>query len=270
MNFRGKTVLVTGASSGIGRATAIAFAKQGADLVLAARREVRLVSLASELEKGGVRALPVRCDVTSPPDVEELARRTEQAFGGVDVLVNNAGVGLYGPVEKIGEDQLRTVFEVNVFALLRVTRALLPLMRRRKGGKIVNVSSVLGHRGLPMLGGYCASKAAVNALTESMRIELRPEGIDVLLVSPGLTRSEFRAVRMHAPGYRQEQIPLEEMSAEEVADAVVRACRRNKRDTVLTLPGRAMVYANRLSPALFDRFASRMVGPPAHEEGGKA
>ncbi|QSQ19367.1 SDR family oxidoreductase [Pyxidicoccus parkwayensis] len=260
--FKGRTVLITGASAGIGRAAAKRFAAAGADVVLAARRTAELEDAAGEVTSLGVRALPVRCDVTRAEDVERLMRETEAAFGGLDVLVNNAGQGLYGPLEAISEAQLRQVFELNVFALWRVTRAALPLLRRRAGAQVMNVSSVLGHRGLPLLGGYCASKAAVNAMTDSLRAELAAEGIRVLLVSPGLTESEFRENRLHAEGWRQEAIPLKAMSAEEVADAMVRASLRGRRDTVLTLPGWVMVMANRWVPGLFDRVARRMAAAP--------
>jgi short-subunit dehydrogenase len=257
--FAERVVLITGASSGIGRAAARAYAAQGAHLVLAARREDMLQDAAREVQAHGVRALTVRCDITQAADVERLVRETEAAFGALDILVNNAGVGLFGPVEALTEEQLRQVFEVNFFALVRVTRAALPLLRRRPGGQIVNVSSVLGHRGLPLLGGYCAAKAAVNALTESLRAELASEGLSVLLVSPGFTETEFRQARLHAEGWRQSPPPLKQMSADAVAAAMVRASRRHRRDTVLTLPGRLMVLANRLAPGLFDQVARRMV-----------
>ncbi|WP_044195383.1 SDR family oxidoreductase [Hyalangium minutum] len=257
--FRGRVVLITGASSGIGRAAALAYAAQGAHVVLAARREELLKELARELEGRGAQALAVRCDITQAADVERLAREAEAHFGAVDVLINNAGIGLFGPVEALSEEQLRQVFELNFFALVRVTQAVLPLLRKRPGGQIVNVSSVLGHRGLPLLGGYCAAKAAVNALTESLRAELAAEGLSVLLVSPGFTETEFRQTRLHAQGWQQNAPPLKQMSAEEVAAAMVKASRRHRRDTVLTLPGRLMVLANRLVPGLFDVAARRML-----------
>nr|WP_324289057.1 SDR family oxidoreductase [Myxococcus sp. MISCRS1] len=256
-----RVVLITGASSGIGRAAARAYAEAGAHVVLAARRLERLEDAAREAESLGVRALAVRCDVTRGEDVERLMAQVRADFGGLDVLVNNAGQGLYGPLEAISEEQLRQVFELNVFALWRVTRAALPLLRGRRGAHVVNVSSVLGHRGLPLLGGYCASKAAVNAMTESLRTELASEGIGVRLVSPGLTESEFRDHRLNAQGWAQDAIPLKAMSSEEVARAMVKASVRGRRDTILTLPGRAMVLANRLAPGLFDRVAHRMANP---------
>lgn len=261
--LKGRVVLITGGSGGIGRAAALAYAKAGVGaVVLAARRREALDEVAREVEAMGVRALPIVCDVTRAEDVTALMNQTQTTFGGLDILVNNAGLGLYGPVADFTEDQVRQVFELNVFALIRVTKAALPLLRARKGGQILNVSSVLGHRGLPLLGGYCASKAAVNVLSESLRAELREEKIDVLLVSPGLTESSFREARLNAPGWAQEQIPLEAMSAEAVADAMVQASRRRRRLTVLTLPGKVMVFANRAVPGLMDMMARRFVGPP--------
>ena len=261
-HFQDKVALVTGASSGIGRAAARAYAAEGAHVVLAARRESALRDVAREVEALGVRALPVRCDITLAADVERLMQETQVAFGGLDFLVNNAGLGLYGPVEGFSEAQLRQVFEVNFFGLVRTTRAALPLLRQRApGAQVLNVSSVLGHRGLPLLGGYGASKAAVNLLTESLRAELAAEGIRVLLVSPGLTETEFRDARLEAEGWRQDAIPLRAMSADAVARALVRASRRGRRETVLTLPGRVMVLANRLVPGLFDLVARRIANP---------
>jgi short-subunit dehydrogenase len=254
--------LVTGASSGIGRATALALARSGCDVVLAARREARLQEVARGVEALGRRSLPVRCDVTSAADVEALVARVRERFGRLELLVNNAGVGLYGSLEATRPEQLRQVFEVNVFGLLAVTRAALPLLRQRRGSQVVNVSSTLGHRALPLLGAYGASKAAVNALSEALHDELAPDGVDVLLVSPGITATEFQDARLLAEGFGPEELPFAGMSAEAVAEAIVEACRTRRRRTVLTRQGQVMVHVNRLAPGLFDRLAARMVGAP--------
>lgn len=260
MKLAGKTVLVTGASSGIGRASALAFGRRGANVVLAARRLERLEALAAQLEALGVRALAVRCDLTSAEDRARLLAQTREGFGGLDVLINNAGVGLYAPLEATDDGQLRQVFELNVFSVLALTREALPLLQASRG-TILNVSSVVGHRGVPLVGGYSASKAALNALSEAWRAELAPRGVKVLVVSPGLTATEFREHRLAAEGWTQGQDPLQAMSSEAVARALVRAVERGRAQTVLTSAGKAMVWANRWAPRLFDRLAPKLARP---------
>jgi short-subunit dehydrogenase len=268
-SFRDHTVLITGASSGIGRAAAMSFAREGARLVLAARRQQRLDALVAELASQGAQAVAVRCDVTRPEEVEAMISRTAEAFGGLDVLINNAGLGLYGSLEKSTEAQIRQVFEVNVFGLISVTRAALPLLREpsaarksRRGATVINISSTLGHRGLPHLGAYSATKAAVTSLTESLRAELEPDRIRVIQISPGLTDTEFGEARLVVDGWAREVPPMKPMAASEVGEAILEACRSGRRDTVLTRGGKWMVYGNRLVPALMDRMARKMVGPP--------
>jgi short-subunit dehydrogenase len=260
MKLAGKTVLITGASSGIGRASALAFGAAQANVVLAARRLDRLEALGRDLETLGVRALAVGCDVTLAADRARLLDRTREAFGGLDVLMNNAGVGLYAPLEATDDAQLRRVFELNVFSVFALTREALPLLEASRG-TVLNVSSVVGHRGVPLVGGYSASKAALNALSEAWRAELSPKGVKVLVVSPGFTATEFRDHRLTADGWAQGADPLQAMSSEEVARALVRAVERGRAQTVLTLAGKTMVWANRLVPRLFDRLAPRLARP---------
>ncbi len=259
----GKVVLVTGASSGIGEAAVRAFCAEGCKVVAAARRLERLEQLAGELSARGETVLAVRCDVRSDEEVRGAFEMARERFGGVDILVNNAGLGLYGPVEDVAPSKLHENFETNVYGVLRCIRAAVPMMRARKGGQIINVSSVLGHRALPGMGGYCASKFALNGLTESLRVELAPAGIDVLLFSPGITKTEFRQNALSASNERESLPPFEAMSAAAVARELVAASRRRRRLTILTRAGRTMVAMNRFAPALFDRFAGRMVGPTA-------
>jgi short-subunit dehydrogenase len=190
------------------------------------------------------------------------------AFGGVDVLVNNAGVGLLGKVEELTPELLREVFEINVIAPVRCIRAAMPELRARKG-VVVNVSSVVGKRALPDIGGYCASKYALEALSESLRAEVASSGVAVVVVCPGRTATEFRSHRLRATGGPNEDVSaIDAMGAERVAEAMVAAVRRRQREVVLTLPGRAMAALERVAPGLMDIVAARIAGRAP--EGGNA
>ncbi|WP_456450328.1 SDR family oxidoreductase [Hydrogenimonas sp.] len=181
MGRTGGTLLVTGASSGMGRATAVLFAHRGFRVYAATRRPDRLADIASN------RLIPLAMEITDPSSVAEAVA----SIGDVDVLVNNAGYGLVSAVEHLDETQMREQFEVNLFGLLRVTRSVLPAMRKRRGGVIVNISSFLGKVGLPLLTFYNATKYAVEGVTDSLRHELGPFGIRVHSVMPGFFDTRF-------------------------------------------------------------------------------
>lgn len=183
----GSVCIVTGASSGIGEATARQLSGLGATVVLAARRTGRLEALAGELPG----SLAVTTDLTAAEDVERLVASTVDTFGRVDVLVNNAGQGLHVPLEQLDPADLRAVFELNVVAPLRAMQAVLPSMRSRRGGAIVNVSSATSLRVFPGLGGYSATKAALNMLSQVGRLELADAGVTVSVVYPSVTATEF-------------------------------------------------------------------------------
>lgn len=253
----GKTVVITGASSGIGLAAAHAFAQAGARVVVAARRLDRLEALVHQLEQGGSKAIAVKCDVTVAADVDALFARAREAFGPIDILVNNAGVGLVGRVEELTPELLREVFELNVFAPVRCIRAVMADLKAQRG-VVVNVSSVLGKRALPRFGGYCASKAALEALSESLRAEVAGSGVAVVVICPGRTETEFRTQRRSAGEALPSEGSLGAMSAEAVAEALVSAVKRRKREVVLTLPGKLLATMERVSPALVDLVAARM------------
>jgi len=187
MDIDGKVCIVTGASSGIGAATARLLSGMGARVVLAARRTDRLDALAAELPG----SLAVTTDVTIPDQVRRLVSRTLGTHGRVDVLVNNAGQGLHVPVEELVPDDLRAVFELNVVAPLVGMQAVLPVMRAQSGGAIVNVSSATSLRIFPGLGGYSATKAALNLLSQIGRIEFADSGVAVSVVYPSVTETEF-------------------------------------------------------------------------------
>jgi NAD(P)-dependent dehydrogenase (short-subunit alcohol dehydrogenase family) len=187
---RGAVVFVTGASSGIGAATAVVLERERAHVVLGARRLERLQALRASFELPAEH-LPVVLDVADPRSVEHAFRVVEDRFGKLDALVANAGVGAWYPVHETPEDAVRSILETNVAGVIRCVRAAVPLMRKAQGGRIVLVSSVVGRRGVPFMGVYSASKFALHGLADAMRIELEDDGIAVSVICPGLTRSEF-------------------------------------------------------------------------------
>jgi NAD(P)-dependent dehydrogenase (short-subunit alcohol dehydrogenase family) len=187
MEIAGSVCIVTGASSGIGAATARLLSSLGAHVVLAARRGERLETLAGELPG----SLAVTTDVTMAEQLDRLVTRTLGTFGRIDVLVNNAGQGLHVPLEELDPVDLRAVFELNVVAPLVGMQAVLPVMRAGSGGAIVNVSSATSLRVFPGLGGYSATKAALNMLSQVARVEFAPAGIAVSVVYPSVTATEF-------------------------------------------------------------------------------
>ena len=257
-NLQNARAIVTGASSGIGRALALELAHGGAKLVVTARREDRLRQLAEEITGNGPRVEIVAGDITDPAVRRKAIETAEDGFGGLDVLVNNAGVGAMGLFEQADPGRVRRIMELNFFALVEMTRAALPLLKQGTRPIIVNIGSILGHRGAPHSSEYCASKFAVRGFSESLRAELSIHGIDVLLVSPGTTETEFFDVvleRTGTPGW-PEHAPV---SAAEVARLTVRAIRRSRREVIPSRWGRLLCWLNRLSPGLVDRMMRRYV-----------
>jgi NADP-dependent 3-hydroxy acid dehydrogenase YdfG len=228
MELAGKVAIVTGASSGIGAATARRLAAEGATLVLAARRTDRIEQLASELG----RAMAVTTDMRVPGQVRSLVAVAVEAFGGVDVLVNNAGQGLHQPLMDVDLDDLVAVTELNFYAPLVAMQAVVPVMRQRGGGSIVNVSSGTTLM-LPVgTGAYAATKAALNMMSRTARAELAADGIAVSTVYPFVTATEFHDVLR--AGRRPERRPgLEPHAPEVVAEAIVGLVRSGDEESVL-------------------------------------
>jgi uncharacterized protein len=184
--FRDRSVVVTGASSGIGYDVALAFGEQGANVALLARRRVQLEELAQKINKAGGRALALDCDVTDRPRVFWSIDQAREAFGKVDILINSAGLLIAETVEETRPEDLERMMAVNVFGALNTMQAVLPLMRKQKSGNIVNISSLAGRRGVSPLGGYSATKFALVGITEALRVELFNTGVRVSLVMPGV------------------------------------------------------------------------------------
>jgi uncharacterized protein len=184
--FRDKSVIVTGASSGIGHDVALAFGSQGANVALLARRRVQLEELAQKINKAGGRALALDCDVTDRARVFWSIDQVREAFGKIDILINSAGLLITETVEQMPLADLQRMMDVNVYGALNTMHAVLPHMRIQKSGNIVNISSLAGRRGVSPLGGYSATKFALVGMTEALRVELFGTGIRVSLVMPGV------------------------------------------------------------------------------------
>ena len=190
MKLPGAVAVVTGASSGIGRSTALAFAAEGADVVLAARRESMLEEVAGLITPRGQRALPVGCDVSDLAQVEELRRRTLEAFGRCDVLVNNAGIPGGGPFAALSMDQIERIARVNYLGVLYCTKVFLPMMLAAGRGHVVNVASLSGRFAVPGSSVYSSTKHAVVAFSEALYYELASDGVVVTAINPGLVATE--------------------------------------------------------------------------------
>ena len=254
--LRGARAIVTGASSGIGHALAVELARAGARLVVTARRADRLARLAEALASLNAEVRTVVGDVTDPTTRQQLVDAAQTAYGGLDVLVNNAGMGAFGLFEHADAQRLRRAMDVNFFALAEMTRTALPLLKQGAKPIIVNISSVLGHRAVPRSLEYCASKFAVQGLSEALRVELMPLGIDVLVVCPGLTRTEFTANAL-APANKPPWPDHPGVSAEYVARRTVQAMRAGRREIMPFAWGRLLVWLNRVVPSLLDRYLAR-------------
>ncbi len=254
--FSGKVALVTGASSGIGRACAVRFAELGCRLILTARNRERLEALAGDLQPAESAVVPA--DLNSPAEIANLAARSLERFGCVDFVVNNAGVGLYAPVHRSEADDVRRLFELNFFAPVELVRRLAPSIP--VGGAVVNVSSIGGKVPLPWQGIYSASKYALNAYSDVLRIELEHSGIQVLSVCPGYVDTPFRehALRGEIPPAVQAGRKRYMLSAEECADEIIKGLRRGRRNIVRPRSGWGLVLATRLFPWLVFRRMSKM------------
>jgi hypothetical protein len=272
MRLRDKTVIVTGASSGIGRETAIAFARAEANLVLASRNEAALKELAAEVVPLVRRVLVIPTDVTQRATVDVMAQRVAEEMGSIDILVNNAGLGLNALLAEGSMTNVRRLFEVNVFGALHCIQAVVPYMKRQGSGQIINVSSVAGKIATPRNGAYAATKFALTAISDALRLELAGYGITVTTVYPGVTDTPFGENVLKEVEVPPVPAIVRGVSARRVANAIVRAARWEKREVYVTVTDRMAVGLKNLSPCVVDwgmrRFyLSRLQERPPDEEG---
>ncbi|MCP3915400.1 MAG: SDR family NAD(P)-dependent oxidoreductase [bacterium] len=257
---RGRRALVTGASSGIGEAVARQLAEKGYRVALLARRAERLERVAASLASGehaGHLQLP--CDLTDVDAIDASFARLLDAFGGLDLLVNNAGVGYRARIEELDPDTLRTVFDTNVFALLLGCRAALPLLRKGDAPVVVNVASVVGRRGIPGQAAYAASKAAVCSIGEALRVEWAPEGIAVCTLNPALTTTGFFAAQANPSSLPHPDLSTAS-AAVDVARHVLELDRDPEPERSLRWKWRLLGVASVLAPRLADRMLVRRLG----------
>jgi dehydrogenase/reductase SDR family member 7B len=249
---RGSTVIITGATSGIGRETAREFARAGARVVAAGRREDRLRELVTEIEGTGGAALAVGTDVADAAQVDRLIERTIERFGVVDTLVNNAGIGMAARFEEQSIADFRRVMDVNFWGAVYACKAALPHMRAQaSGGLIINISSIMGKRGLPYETAYCASKFAMAGFSEALRTEVMAQGIDVSTIFPGAVESEIWETTENRTGLDMASM-LPKFPARELARIIVQDARVPQPEIVMALDAQVVDFLNTLAPGIMD------------------
>ena len=254
-NFNNKTVVVTGASSGIGEALAREFAARGARVVLGARSIQKLQLIAGEIREKGGQAAYCGVDVTKPEECRELIETAVREFGGVDVLICNAGLSMRAIFDEVDLDVLHRLMDVNFWGTVNCCKYALPYLQASKGS-VVGVSSVAGLHGLPGRTGYSASKYAMTGFLETLRIENLKKGLHVMIACPGFTASNVRFSALTADGSQQGETPRNEekmMTSEEVARIIARGVARRKRLCLMEIEGRATHFIKKFAPAFLDR-----------------
>lgn len=264
--MRDKVVIVTGASSGIGKALVYELAHQGAKIVMAARNIEKLLDIEKDLKNQGVSILSIRTDVTKEQACRELMEQAYAYFGRIDVLINNAGISMRALLETVETSVLHKVMDVNFWGTVYCTKYALPYLLQSRGS-VVGVISIAGFIGLPGRTGYAASKFAVRGFLNTVRIENRKKGLHVLVAAPGFTASNIRKTALDATGHQQGESPRNEnkmMSADCCASIIIKGIRKRKREIIMTFTeGKLAVFLSKWLPGLVDRLSySHMAKEP--------
>lgn len=253
--MKNKVVIITGASSGIGKALALEFGKLGAKVVITGRNTDRLKEVGDALDQLNAPNLCLQLDVAKESDNISLVNETVKAFGGIDILINNAGISMRALLEEIELDVFRQVMDINFNGTVYATKYCLPHILNSKGS-IVGISSINGYRGTPARTAYTASKHAMNGFFEALRTEVMNRGVHILVACPGFTGTNIRNAALTADGTSQGDSPRDEgkmMTAEEVAQGIIKAIRKRKRDIVFTSQGKLAVFLNKWMPGRMDK-----------------
>jgi short-subunit dehydrogenase len=255
MELNNKTVIITGASSGIGKSLAAELASRGANLILAARQYVTLCEIAQSLQKQyKITAIAVQCDVTVEADCKHLIHQAITHFGKIDVLINNAGISMRALFKDADVEVLKSLMDVNFWGMVYCTKYALPEITLTQGS-IVGVSSIAGYKGLPGRTGYSASKFAMNGFLDALRVENLKTGVHVMTACPGFTASNIRNTALNKDGNQQGESTLHEekmMTSDEVAKIIADGIENRTRTLVMTGQGKLTVLLNKLIPGFLD------------------
>ena len=264
--MRDKVIIITGASSGIGKALAYKLANQGAKLAIAARNINELLSIEEDLKKQGTEILSIRTDVTKELACKELVEQTYSHFGRIDVLINNAGISMRALLDDLDTNVLHKVMDVNFWGTVYCTKYALPYLQESKGS-LVGVISIAGFIGLPGRTGYAASKFAVRGFLNTVRVENIKKKLHVLVAAPGFTASNIRKCALNELGRQQGESPRDEsnmMTSEQCAAIIIKGIRKRKREMIMTFKeGRLTVFLSKWFPTLVDKLSySHMAKEP--------
>ena len=257
-----RVVAITGASAGIGRATAVRLARDGAAVAMCARRREMLEAAARDVDAAGGEALPIVADVTSVDDMERFVSAAVDRFGQLDVIVCNAGFGIAGTIDDISPDQMRKLVDINYMGTFYAARAALRVFRRQHHGHVVIISSIVGKRGVPYMGAYAATKFAQVGMAECLRAEVAGSPIHVSVVYPVSTESEFFDVMSRETGTAITHAFGPRQDTSIVADAIARAIERPVPEVFPHFQSRALVWLNTMAPGLCDRVVKRFGRKP--------
>lgn len=253
--MKNKVVIITGASSGIGKSLAESFADRNAIVVIAARNESKLLEVEESIKDRAAAVLSIKTDVSKEEECKALIQATVNKFAQIDILINNAGLSMRALIDQVDISVIRKLMDVNFWGMVYCTKYALPYLLD-SSGSVVGVSSIAGYKGLPGRVGYSSSKFAMNGFLEVLRVENKKKGLHVLTAAPGFTTSNIRNTALSADGTGQGESPRDEkkmMTSEEVAERIVKAIKRRKRRLVLTTEGRLLVFINKSFPSLADK-----------------
>jgi short-subunit dehydrogenase len=253
--MKDKVVIITGGSSGIGKALAETFGKNGAKILITGRDQDALKNTVKQLKAAGISIHSFAADVSNEDDNRKMAEEAIKHFGKIDILINNAGISMRALFEEVDLNVVKKVMDINFYGVLYATKYCLPQIKKNNGS-IIGISSIAGFRGLPGRTGYSASKFALNGFLEVLRTELLKTGVHVLTACPGFTASNIRVRSLTKDGTSQNESPRDEkkmMSAEECAEHIYKATIKRKRTLILTTQGKLAVWLNKWWPSLADK-----------------